>query len=91
VSCFETCVRPTPHQAHCAACHVTFGGIVGFDRHRRDGRCLQPIDLGMADNGRGVWRVPMNEDMRSAFRRKREAAETVSGVVRVGVGASDGS
>lgn len=33
--------------AHCSACHRTFGGVAGFDRHRRDGACLDPTGIGM--------------------------------------------
>jgi hypothetical protein len=27
---------------HCSACHRIFGGVVGFDRHRRGGECDDP-------------------------------------------------
>ncbi len=35
---------------HCAAdgCHRTFSGVSTFDRHRRDGRCIDPATVGMA-------------------------------------------
>jgi hypothetical protein len=33
--------------AHCGACHHTFTGIGPFDRHRRDGTCLNPADVGL--------------------------------------------
>lgn len=64
--CGQTCTRPTPTQAHCAAagCHATFGGVSLFDRHRRRGECLPPADLGMTEV-RGVWRIPMDEEARS--------------------------
>lgn len=57
MSCQPTCVQPSPSNAHCAACHTTFGGITGFDRHRRGGECLIPADLAMHPDGRGVWRM----------------------------------
>lgn len=36
--------------AHCAAkgCCKTFSGISTFDRHRRNGECLDPASLGMS-------------------------------------------
>lgn len=35
--------------AHCAAeCHLTFSGETSFRRHRRDGRCLNPAEVGMS-------------------------------------------
>jgi len=33
--------------AHCTACHRTFGGVGGFDKHRDNGRCIDPMELGM--------------------------------------------
>lgn len=30
--------------SHCAACHLTFDNLSAFDRHRRHGKCLDPID-----------------------------------------------
>lgn len=56
----RSCVMPSLAQAHCPSCHRTFGGVTGFDKHRRFGRCTDPATLGMADNGRGVWRKPMD-------------------------------
>jgi hypothetical protein len=35
--------------AHCAAaCHRSFSGVTNFDRHRRNGACLNPANIGMA-------------------------------------------
>lgn len=63
MTCTTTCVKPSPSQAHCAAegCHTTFGGISGFDRHRRDGQCLTPEAIGYTPNAAGVYRAPMSE------------------------------
>lgn len=57
--CSVTCLRPSPTQAHCTVCHLTFGSVTGFDRHRRHGVCLDPLALGFAPDDRGVWRIPM--------------------------------
>lgn len=43
--------------AHCSSCHRTFGGVTGFDTHRRNGRCLTPAKLGMELRD-GIWRQP---------------------------------
>lgn len=99
MSCTTTCIQPSPSQAHCGACHVTFGGVSGFDRHRRDGQCLTPEAIGHADNGRGVFRAPMDErqrarlaalnpDAASALQATRGTAETGPGVPEVGVAIS---
>lgn len=64
MACTTTCIQPSPSQAHCGACHVTFGGVTGFDRHRRDGQCLTPAEIGYADNGSGVYRAPMSDSGR---------------------------
>lgn len=60
-SCTTGCGRVAPSWARCAACHRTFGGVRGFDDHRRDGQCLNPADLGMTRGDAGIWRVPMTD------------------------------
>jgi len=66
--CDERCIRPTPTQAHCGSgCHVTFGGVAGFDSHRRNGQCLDPANLGMVDRD-GVWRRTTDRDAAAIFR-----------------------
>lgn len=67
MSCTRTCHRPSPNQAHCPSCHRTFGGGTGFDSHRRQGRCMDPEDLGMVADWKGVWRKPMPESARMRF------------------------
>jgi hypothetical protein len=52
----EGCKMPTPAQAHCSVCHRTFSGVTGFDRHRKNGQCLEPSALGMTEVNR-VWRA----------------------------------
>ncbi|MEV5819389.1 hypothetical protein AB0L22_09450 [Micromonospora haikouensis] len=72
--CHTTCVLPTPAQAHCSACHTTFGGVTGFDSHRKDGTCVDPATLGFVQRD-GVWRMPMSEDARERFARLNTQAE----------------
>lgn len=61
-ACTATCRRPSPAQAHCkSGCHRTFGGVGGFDRHRRDGQCLDPATLGYVERD-GIWRAPLSEE-----------------------------
>jgi hypothetical protein len=67
MTCNGTCTQPTPSQAHCGACHTTFGGVSGFDRHRRDGQCLTPAEIGYTDDGRGVYRAPITNAARERF------------------------
>lgn len=57
MTCLDTCVRPTPAQCHCATCHRTWGGISGFDAHRRGGECVDPAGKGYVEI-KGVWRQP---------------------------------
>lgn len=71
--CGSDCARPTPAQAHCSVCHTTFGGVSGFDAHRRDGVCADPASLGMECRGE-VWRTPMSEAGVERFRALREAS-----------------
>lgn len=72
MTCSPTCRRPTPGQAHCGACHLTFSGVSGFDRHRRGGACLDPAAFGFHPDERGVWRAPAPQD--GSFRVARPAA-----------------
>lgn len=55
--CLAICIQPSPTNAHCSSCHVTFGSVSGFDRHRRGGECLDPRQLAMHRDARGVWRM----------------------------------
>jgi len=32
-------------EAHCPTCHRHFSTAAGFDMHRRDGRCVDPVEL----------------------------------------------
>lgn len=41
--------------SHCGSCHQTFSSVRHFDRHRRDGRCLDPESVGLTIGGRGYW------------------------------------
>lgn len=68
--CTGDCVKPTPAQAHCTVCHRTFGGVSNFDKHRRDGWCIDPSTLGMTLNDNGVWRVPLAESEQQWWRSK---------------------
>jgi hypothetical protein len=46
--------------------------VSGFDRHRRDGHCLDPVALGMTETG-GVWRMPLSEADRARLSEVRGA------------------
>jgi hypothetical protein len=71
--CTPTCRQPSPSMAHCPTCHRTFGGVWGFDRHRRNGACVDPQTLGMVDRD-GVWRTPMDMDTPERLRPSGGAA-----------------
>lgn len=102
MTCTTTCVQPSPSQCHCGACHITFGGLSGFDRHRRDGQCLTPEAIGYVRDPRGVYRAPITDEQRqrlaalrgnapSAVLREPQTAETGSGVGRDGLGPETGT
>lgn len=57
--------RPSPSQAHCRMCCETFGGVSGFDAHRKDGWCHNPATLStpMSQDDRGIWRWPKSDRM----------------------------
>lgn len=62
--CDDSCVKPTPSQAHCSVCGTTFGGVWAFDQHRSNGWCLDPAKIGYAPDSKGVWRKPMTDEDR---------------------------
>lgn len=82
MSCLAICIPPSPSNAHCAAegCHQTFGTVTAFDRHRRDGACLDPAGLRMHRDGRGIWRWDTTGDGPSARRGIATADENGPGV-----------
>ena len=86
MTCTTTCVQPSPSNAHCAACHRTFGSVSGFDRHRRGGECVDPATIGeLRLTDRGLWRFEGGQnraDAHSALRIQPESAETGSLVGR---------
>ena len=54
--CRPACVQPHGRQAHCPVdnCHHTFTTVSNFDKHRRNGRCLDLATIGMAPNAWGL-------------------------------------
>lgn len=79
MTCTTTCVRPSPSQAHCSVCHVTWSGITGFDRHRIDDQCRTPAEIGYVDDGRGVFRAPMTDERRQQLAALRTNADSRRG------------
>lgn len=50
---------------HCAACHLTFRSVSGFDEHRHVGHCRSEDELaarGLEPNELGQWRRPRPEE-----------------------------
>lgn len=45
-----------------ALCHATFGGVSNFDKHRRNGRCLDVTEIGLVEDKYRVWRAPGPEN-----------------------------
>lgn len=46
---------------HCSVCHVTFGAITSFDRHRKGGDCQLPASIGLYFNEtRKAWSEPFS-------------------------------
>lgn len=66
--------------AHCGGtrgCHQTFTSPRGFDRHRRDGACVNPAEAGLVAIDRvgyTAWGYPADEDDLARLRALRTAA-----------------
>jgi len=71
--CGPDCRTLTPSQAHYSVCHMTFGGVTNFDRHRDNGRCVDPTLFGMVKRDDEVWRSPMPDDATERLRSGRAA------------------
>ncbi len=63
-------------RCHCSGCHKTFNSVGGFDKHRKDFKCLDPLDLKMEMDDKGIWAVPMTEEYKKRLEEviKRMAA-----------------
>lgn len=44
--------------AHCPSCHETFSTPANFDRHRKNGKCVEPTSVGLEKGSRDTWRIP---------------------------------
>ena len=64
--CTPGCNHPRPQlntsTALCTVCHESFGTVRNFDKHRSDGWCLNPADLGLKKDLNGHWRAIMDPD-----------------------------
>ena len=54
--------------SHCGGCHETFASLAVFDSHRRDGKCLAPVDVThnhkapIAQRPDGIWYSPADAE-----------------------------
>lgn len=46
------------NRACCFSCRRVFGGVSGFDKHRKGNKCLDPATLGM-ELSEGIWIQPL--------------------------------
>ena len=56
------------NRCHCTGCHRTFHSVGGFDKHRKNFKCLDPIDLGMEMDEKGIWSTKMSETLKNRLR-----------------------
>lgn len=46
-------------RAHCSGCHLTFTGLVAFEKHRKQFECVKPWRLpGVFQLRNGLWGLP---------------------------------
>lgn len=58
--------------AHCASCHGSFSVVSNFDKHRRNGKCLDPAVVGLELRTNGAtptWAAPGDPDLNARFGR----------------------
>jgi len=54
--------RGAMRACQCAVCGNVFTSITGFEKHRKNGRCLEPLSVGLSLNDRGLWATPATEN-----------------------------
>lgn len=45
-------------KCYCNGCHQKFGGVRGFERHRKNFKCVDPGSVGLSLNENGFWLLP---------------------------------
>lgn len=55
----------------CTACNHVFTVVANFDRHRKDSKCLNPLDVGLVVNSSGMWGKPPDANGRFSHSQKR--------------------
>jgi hypothetical protein len=88
MTCTDDCIHPSQSQAHCGSgCHRSFGGVSGFDAHRRGGRCVDPAtitkDGGMHLDANGIWRWNLRVPNPHADSRRERESQTAAGTLLV--------
>lgn len=55
------------NRCHCGGlgCHRTFNSLGAFDKHRKDFKCLDPLEIGMQMSETGIWGTPMSEELKA--------------------------
>jgi hypothetical protein len=64
----------------CRGCGCYFSSTRAFDRHRRDGHCVDPAAVGLALKA-GIWTRPGPDSPRPAANPKRANSVTPAGLV----------
>ena len=60
-------------ECHCAACHRHFRTLTGFDTHRVDGECADPMEHGLIE-AMGTWATPEGHEAAQRSRQMLESA-----------------
>jgi hypothetical protein len=79
--CTPGCSHPRPNigtsTALCTVCHESFNTVSNYDRHRRDGWCLNPEEIGLRKASTGHWvyaATPEEIERLRTFRRVEKGA-----------------
>lgn len=59
----------------CAACDAYFSTPSNFERHRKQGVCLDPATAGLVLGERGYWKRPGSDRIASALRPEDEISD----------------
>ena len=57
----DTKLKPGSKMCKCATCKEYFTSPGGFDKHRKNFKCVPPESVGLIQNEAGVWKIPGGE------------------------------
>ncbi|MCL4780333.1 MAG: hypothetical protein KJ049_09090 [Gammaproteobacteria bacterium] len=65
----DTIPKLTGKRCCCRGCGEYFSTVANFDKHRRNGACVDPATVGLLVDHRGIWKGAPTRDAEGLVRR----------------------